>query len=129
MLLCWCSVGSLGWHDLLVFIYNREINIMILKRTLDDFGGGSGHSTFESDLFRVVQWRHHENKSTTIECKLIPFHDDIRFDGVETFKSDADCMEQFTVVEIVKMISCQKELSFKAGQQDKIEELKNCLKI
>lgn len=100
---------------------------MKIERSTDCYGSSCGREVFESENFRVVHWKMVKGLQTEIQCKV----DDskIRFNGVFDFKSDEECIEQFNADEIIKMIQCQKEISFKAGMDYKAKEIRKCLGI
>ena len=100
---------------------------MKIERSTEDYGGGGGKTTFESENFRVILWNLGKGKQTEIECKLN--HSEIRFNGVFDFKSDDECMSQFSVGEILEMIAYQKRESFKAGMTYKSRQIRECIEI
>ena len=100
---------------------------MKIKRSKKKYGGGGGKEIYASKLFRVILWELNNGIRTTIKCSLL--NNEIHFDGKQEFTSDKICIEQLTVSEILKMIKNQKEISLEEGSQNKLEEIKKCLKI
>ena len=103
---------------------------MKIERSTDWYGASCGRGVFESENFRVVHWKNSKGLQTEIKCKL----DDskIKFNGAFDFKSDEACIEQFNadeIMEIMKTIQRQKEISFKAGMDYKAKEIRTCLGI
>jgi len=98
-----------------------------LKRTMKDYGGGTGRNIFESDYFSVTSWRLAKGLRTTIRPKHT--YVDINFDGDIHFSSDDDCFSQMTAEEIIDMIKAIKTDAFDAGRMSKLRELKRVFEI
>jgi len=100
---------------------------MKIERRLTENGSCIGKTVFNSENFQVIYWSTTKDGFTEIVCKLDGSK--IRFNGFCDFKSDDECMEQFSVDEILKMIQSQKEISFKAGMDFKAKEIRRHLGI
>lgn len=103
---------------------------MKMKRKEKDYGSGSGYTTYESALFRVVKWHMSNGIKTEINVEFCPSLE-IEFDGDLTteFSDEDTCMEQLTAKEIMLAIECQKKISFNAGKEEKAREFRSCLGI
>ena len=100
-----------------------------LKRSTKEYGGGSGHKIFKSDLFYVVLWNLRDGARTTITIEDDFLGKEIHFDEKQKFNSDEECLIQLTPTEILKIIKYQKRISFKKGIQNKLDEIKECLEM
>ena len=104
---------------------------MKLERSTKDYGGGSGSETFESDLFRVIQWKMSKGTKTNIQFKMINSMstNELVFDGKVDFDSDEKCFEQLEMSEILKAIEYQKELSFDEGKEHNADAIRKILGV
>jgi len=101
---------------------------MRLERTTKKPGGG-GRTAYSSDSFSVVVWSLAEGAmTTTIQCHLTKFLK-ISFEGECAFRSDDECIEQFTAEEILGVIEVQKGIAFKKGQKSKAQQIRDCLAL
>jgi len=100
---------------------------MRLERTTKKPGGG-GRTAYSSDSFSVVVWSLAEGAMTTIQCHLTKFLK-ISFDGECAFRSDDECIEQFTAEEILGVIEVQKGRAFTKGQESKAQQIRDCLAL
>jgi hypothetical protein len=98
-----------------------------LERLTVDYGGGSGHGHFESDLFRVVWWRKQKGMCTELELNLSD--ESIYFDGHVDLSNDEMCLSQIDPSEVLGMIEAQKEEAFRSGRKSKVSEVKAALMI
>lgn len=98
-----------------------------LERTTIDYGGGGGSTFFESELFRVVHWRHGSGlKRTVLEIKLVD-KVYLDFDGHCKLDSDEACFNQLELKEIIAIVEYQKAKAFEAGKVSKAQEIRNAL--
>lgn len=97
-----------------------------IVRTDKDYGGGSGKTIFESNLFTVIVWKASKGTYTELQCELIPGLE-IKFAGVQDLDTDEKCLEQLTVSEIIQIIDYQKSEAFEMGRMDKVKEIRRCL--
>ena len=100
-----------------------------LKRTHKEYGGGSGQTLFDSDLFSVTLWSKSKGIHTTLTPKAAP-HIVINFEGIhEELSSDEACIEQLTPPEILKLLKFERTISVNEGKELKAEEIRKCLYI
>lgn len=97
-----------------------------IARTDKDYGGGSGKTIFESDLFCVIVWKASKGVYTELSC-VLNSELEIKFDGVHDLDTDEKGLEQLTVSEIMQIIDYQKSIAFEMGRKDKVKELRRCL--
>ena len=90
-----------------------------MKRSNIDYGGGSGHSEFESDLFRVTRWKKQQGVCTTISYSGFYVIDDVTFDGDVSckLKTDAQCIKELNPSEIVKILIHVASESHRKGRE------------
>ena len=96
---------------------------MKIKRSkIKKWGGGSGQTTFESPFFNVSLMRMVAGNRTKIKIKYT--NKKLTFDGLIDFKSDKACFEQLTISELKDLIKGHRKQAFRAGRNNKIEEIK-----
>lgn len=97
-----------------------------IVRTNKDFGGASGTTILESDLFTVIIWKSSKGIYTELKCELNS-DIEIKFEGAYGLDTDEKCLEQLTVSEIIQIIDYQKSEAFERGREDKAREIRKCL--
>lgn len=100
---------------------------MKIKRSISNFGSGSGKTAYKSDLFNVIHWYLAKGNQTEISTSLADCR--ILLDGIYDLASDESCLEQYTVEEIMAIIEEQKEIAYEQGREAKANEIKACLNI
>lgn len=101
---------------------------MKIERSDKQYGCGTGHNTYRSDIFKVTFWTHYKETKTTIEfsdsfCEL-----EAKFDGKHDFKSDDECMAQLTSEEILSYVEYCKNSYFRKGRNSMRKDLKSLMK-
>ena len=103
---------------------------MKIPRAIEEYGGGAGAVTYESDLFRVVLWRLNNGKKhrTCIEIKSC-CGEEMEFDGKHVFINDSECAEQMNADEILNTFAEIKRTNRNKGLADKAKEIRKALAI
>ena len=103
---------------------------MKIPRATEEYGGGTGKTTYESDLFRVVLWRLNNGKKhkTCIEIKSC-CGGEMGFDGKHTFINDSECVGQMNADEILEAFAEIKRTNHNKGLADKAKEIRKALAI
>lgn len=100
-----------------------------MKRSTVDYGGGTGHIVYNSDMFRVVVWQLLHGVKTTLKCKLLSTELDFHGDQQNQLISDEACMYQYNYSEIIEMMDAQKNIGYTNGANDKIKEFRELMQI
>lgn len=89
---------------------------MKIERSDKEYGCGTGHRIYESEIFKVSFWKHYKETKTTIEFEEFYGELEVKLDGRHEFKSDDECMDQLTTSEILHYIQLCKKHSFIEGR-------------
>lgn len=100
---------------------------MKIERSDKEYGSGSGREIYSSDIFRVVLWGMSNGVRTVVEFNRSFHRFEAIFDGKHDFKSDDDCMEQLTTLEIIDYVRFCEEESFKKGRNSIRKDLKRLM--
>ena len=125
--LAWIKSQNLIYSDSMVCSLAKQLNPK-LEQTTKDYGGGSGSTRFESDLFNVSWWNHQggTRKRTVLTMKSSVFHrHELCFDGHIDLDNDELCMAQLSVDDLTKMMSH----SHYKGKREGKQSLQNAIKV
>lgn len=101
---------------------------MKIERSYKEYGSGSGQIIYNSDIFKVILWGRSNGVSTVIEFNNSFYHFKAIFDGKHELKSDDDCMDQLTTLEIIDYVRFCEEKSFKKGRNSMRKDFKSLMK-
>jgi len=103
-------------------------NFIKLERTVKEYGGGGGDTNYNTTNFSTIFWKCQFGEYTSLRC-LLQGGIIIKFDGHIVFQNDDQCIEQFTMIEILEVLKQVSKRSFQNGRSDKVLEFKNMLEI